>query len=192
MKRRVGMTIFSFLLVSFWISSCVVHEIEDYQKGLSIQTQIANDEYCISEEIPVSVTIQNESQKDFLIDSGSLPAIYRLPSNMSTWAIIITGNDGETIPAKSDLEITHARESDYVVLRAGESYTKTIFVHFHSNDVDSSYEYDFIEGKTYKVDLFYQNELKIEQEVDGDKIKSWIGTISDSDTFSIKANGCGD
>ena len=184
------MSVLFITIVCLFLSGCNQESWKTSERGLQVEIVLEKDEYCITDKIPVTVIFTNIGRKPILVDRKLLLLPGVLPANQNTSSLIITDIDGNALPIYRYFDFPYLEEDDFVVLQSNESLDRTIYISNYDSEADNLYEYGFISGEQYTATTYYENTV-ITSTYDGIKnVKSWIGSISASDTFLIKSGGC--
>jgi hypothetical protein len=177
-------------IVCILLSGCDRESWKVNKGGLQVEIVLEKDEYCINEKIPVTVILTNNSNKPFLVDRKLLLLPGLLPANQNTSALIVTDTDGNALPIYRYFDFPYLGEDDFIILNKNQSINRTIYLSYYDLETDNLYEYNFEIGELYKVTTYYENTVNTLVKNGTKEVKSWTGSISASDTFLIKSEGC--
>jgi hypothetical protein len=166
-----------------------------------IQVILNKDEYCPNEDILVTAILRNLDKDWIYVDEAWSLAPVKLTDNNVFGLINIRDSLGRSIPYEFAYELPKIPYDGFVGIASNTIRAKNVILHNGLQDYEYLYRYDFEPGNEYVVTVYYQNssvvfpgyteedvKMLIESGAPFDDI--WVGRISASETFTIKATGC--
>lgn len=185
--------LFLLIFLSFLSGACNIETASPPSTipGIQVEVFLEKRKYCVNENIQVVVSLTNSGKTNSLIDGHWTLSPVLMPSQISSGLLLISDASGQRLTVSIKIDRRPIQEDDFVILEPGEVIKKTIALRdVHYGDPNNYYSYHFELGETYMVTAVYQNELRISKLVDNNKIFSWIGFSSGSNTFQIESKNC--
>lgn len=173
--KRIFLLLFGFVAALF-VGSCTLPSLPCQQEQpLKLSIQLEQESIESFDQFHGELTLKNVGKENLLVNGRLAFVPVAWPSQFIEGVTLITNPSGDIVAPNGKIDIDFPNVDMFVDLKPGQEIRKLITLRGigYSSDL-------FVRGEKYTLVVIYQNEMDVQQELDGKIVRSWVGSIKSS------------